>query len=135
MMEKLYELMINASKSSIPILCNATKDTSLLNIKSLAKEKVVELYDDSGKRIILGEADELIYEDGAMVQYEDFDDDSGIDMLKLQLKIIDLAKLVEKRIQALEYLEQSRSNKRLQGAEEEKGLEELRKIVRPDFEK
>ena len=50
MASSLYDIMLKAKKENRKIMCNATKDTSLKNIKRMMAEGIAEIYDESGKQ-------------------------------------------------------------------------------------
>ena len=57
--DTLYEILIRAGKEKKEIYCNATKDTSLLNIKRMLKKGIIKLKDEEGKVIIIPEVEKL----------------------------------------------------------------------------
>ena len=132
MVSTLYDIMIKGAKDNRKIVCNATKDTSLVNIKRMIKRGLAEIYDKNGEKIVLNQNNELVYETGKSVQYQDFDGDSGIEMLDLEIRP-DVEKMLEEKIKIERTLNFARRERRLIAKEKEEGIDELRRTMRDDL--
>ena len=86
MADKLYEILIEAKKEGKTIICNATEDTSLINIKQLVEKGLAEIYDLEGQKIVLKDGKRLEYETGEDVNFRDFGYSTGIEMLDIEIR-------------------------------------------------
>ena len=129
MADKLYEILIEAKTEGKTIICNATEDTSLINIKDLIVKGLAEIYDIEGRKIVLKEGKKLEYETGGEVNYRNFDDGTGINILDIEIRP-NIEKIKEERIKVQDILEKARKLERMRGKEKEKDIEELRKQIR-----
>lgn len=129
MADKLYEILIDAKTEGKTIICNATEDTSLKNIKKIVKKGLAEIYDLKGRKIVLKDGIRLEYETGGEVNYRDFDEGTGINILDIEIRP-NMEKMKEERIKVQDMLEKARHLERMRGKEKEKDIEELRKQIR-----
>ena len=129
----LYKVIIQAKNENRRILCNATKDTSLINIKRMVEERLAKIYDENGRGIILNKENEFVYETGEKVKYRDFKEGVNIGMLDLEIRP-DVDKMTEKMVETEDFLEKTRRNKRMQGRKKEEGIDEMRRMLRDDLE-
>lgn len=129
MADKLYEILIEAKTEGKTIICNATEDTSLKNIKKIVKKGLAEIYDLKGRKIVLKDGIRLEYETGGEVNYRDFDEATGINILDIEIRP-NMEKMKEERIKVQDILEKARKLERMRGKEKEKDIEELRKQIR-----
>lgn len=129
MADKLYEILINAKTEGKTIICNATEDTSLINIIDLLAKGLAEIYDLEGRKIVLKDKKKLEYETGGEVNYRDFGCRTGINILDIEIRP-NMEKMKEERIKVQDILEKAKRLVRMRGKEKEKDIEELRKQVR-----
>ena len=132
---ELYGLLINAAENNKDIYCNATADTSLVNIKRLMQKGLIKLQSDDGRNIILQGEDKkvkkLAYEDGTDVELRAWDPDSDSEIKMLDLKIIpDLEKMKVAKLESEEFLKKVQTLVTMKGKEKEEGLDELRDAIR-----
>ncbi len=134
MTDYLYGLLITSAKEGKRITCNATKDTSLINIKNMIKKGLIEAYDEEGRQIFLSDDRQLQYEDGSEVEYRAFEgsDDESIKMLDLEIRP-NLEKMIAERKKIQDLLERIKQRKRMVGTKKEEGLDELRRTLRDDI--
>lgn len=129
MADKLYEILIEAKLERKTIICNATEDTSLVNIKKLVEKGLAEIYDLEGQKIVLKDGKTLKYENGNEVDYRKFGYNSGINMLDIEIRP-NIEKIKEERKKIQDMVEKARQLERMQGREKEKNIEELRGTVK-----
>lgn len=144
MADAVYRLMIRSAKNGIQIVCNATKDTSLINIKNMLRKGIAEIYDLDGRKIIISNNGQLIYENGDEVSYRNFeeqdydgeaiqnDDKKSIQMLDIEIRP-NLERMIEEKNKTENYLQLNRKSKRLKGMKKEKGIDEARRAMRDDL--
>ena len=136
MANEVYSLMIKNAKEGIKIVCNATKDTSLINIKNMIKKGIADVCDKNGKKIIISSSGELTYENGDEVSYREFEskvkDDESIKMLDLEIKP-NIDKMLEEKIKLESYLQMARKMARMKSTEKEKGIDDMRRAIRDDL--
>ena len=128
--DTLYKLLIEVGEKGEMLHCDATRDTSLINIKRMVKKGLVKIYDDEEEEIIYDKQKGLIYaENGEEIQYNYFSNNEDIEMFGVYIKPqVEAIKEEEKKIQEL--LNRVKEAERLRGREKEKGLDELRKTMR-----
>ena len=128
--EVLYNLLIKAGKEGKGIYCDATKDTSLINIKRMLKKGLVRTYSNDGREIIYDKEKGLVYKDNEeVVDYNYYSDSEEIEMLSMQIEP-EIEKLEQEEKHVAELLKRLKEIERLKGKEKEEGLEELRKQIR-----
>lgn len=136
MANEVYSLMIKKAKEQTKIVCNATKDTSLINIKNMIKKGIAEVCDSEGKKIVISDNGELIYEDGNEISYRDFESGSygreAIQMLDLEIKP-NIERMIEEKIKLESYLGLARRMQRMKPIEKEKGIDDMRRAIRDDL--
>lgn len=137
MANEVYSLMIKKAKEETKIVCNATKDTSLINIKNMIKKGIAEVCDSEGKKIVISDNGELIYEDGNEISYRNFEsgsyDRDAIQMLDLEIKP-NIERMIEEKIKLESYLGLARRMQRMKPTEKEKGIDEKRRAIRDDLQ-
>ena len=128
--DTLYKLLIEVGEKGEMLHCDATRDTSLINIKRMLKKGLVKIYDDEEEEIIYDKQKGLIYaENGEEIQYNYFSNNEDIEMFGVYIEPqVEAIKEEEKKIQEL--LNRVKEAERLRGREKEKGLDELRKTMR-----
>ena len=129
MADKLYEILIEAKKEGKTIICNATEDTSLINIKQLVEKGLAEIYDLEGQKIVLKDGKRLEYETGEDVNFRDFGYSTGIEMLDIEIRP-NMKKIKEERKKIEDILEKARRLERMRGKKKEEEIEELRKKIK-----
>ena len=128
--DTLYKLLIEAGEKGKSIHCDATKDTSLINIQRMLRKGLVKVYDNNDDEIVYDKNEGLVYkESGEKVEYRDFGYSEEIQMLGVYIQPeIEAIKQEEKKIEEL--LDRVKQSEILKGQEKEEGLEELRKTIR-----
>ena len=126
----LYELLIGEGEKGKNIHCDATKDTSLINIKRMLKKGLVKIYDDEEEEIIYDKQKGLVYaKNGKEVQWHYFSNRKDIEMFGVYIEPqLEAIKEEAKKIQEL--LNRVKETEKLKGQKKEKGLDELRKKIR-----
>ena len=132
MADYVYALMIKKAKEGTKIVCNATKDTSLINIKNMVKKGLIEIRNMNGKKIVLSESGDYTYEDGNEVQYRDFSNGKGSEKIQmLDIEIIpNLDKMIEEKAKIDDLLQKARKVRRMKATEKEKDIDERRESIR-----
>ena len=129
---ELYSLLIDASKQDKKIYCNATSDTSLVNIKRALRKGLIQLKAMDGQDISYDKTKGLIYtESGERVETKNWNQDEKIQMLDLQI-IPNQEKLIEEKKKFQELLNRAQDMVRMKGTEKEKGLDEMRRQIREE---
>ena len=130
---ELYGLIIDAAENNKEIYCNATTDTSLVNIKRLMQKGLIKVKSENGRNIILqgenGKIKKLVYEDGTDVELRNWNSDSDIKMLYMQI-IPDVEKMKVAKVESEEFLKRVQTLVTMKGKEKEEGLDELRDKIR-----
>ena len=127
---ELYALLIEASKQGKKIYCNATSDTSLVNITRSLRKGLIEIKTMEGQDIKYVKGKGLVYaENEELVETREWDEDGEIQMLDLEI-IPNREKLIEAKKKVQELLQRTQDMARMSGAEKEQGLDELRKNIR-----
>lgn len=131
--DTLYGLLINAGKDGKTIYCNATKDTSLINIKRILSKGLVKTFNQDGKEIIYDVQKGLVYaNDGTEVEYRDFSSEGNIQMLDLIIEP-NVEKLIQEKEKISMLLEKTKELISMRGKEKEEGLDKLRRTIREDL--
>ncbi len=128
--DTLYKLLIEAGEKGEMIHCDATRDTSLINIKRMLRKGLVKIYDDDENEISYDKEKGLIYADNKEeIQYDYFSNNEDIEMFGVYIEPqVEAIKEEEKKIQEL--LNRVKETEKLRGKEKEEGLDELRKTMR-----
>ena len=130
--DEMYNLLIQAGKDDKKIICNATADTSLVNITRLAQKGCVSLKNMDGEEIEYKEGKGLIYsDDEEKVETRNWDEDGNIQMLDLEI-IPNMPELTQEKKKIEEFLRKTQEAIKMQGREKEIGLDELRKQIRTE---
>ena len=128
--EILYNLLIKAGKEGKPIYCDATKDTSLINIKRMLKKGLVRIYSNNGTEIIYDKEKGLIYKNNKeKVNYYYYSDAEEAELISLRIEP-KVEKLEKEEKNVSELLKKLKEIERLKGKEKEEDLEEMRKQMR-----
>ena len=133
--EALYDILIKAGRDGKDVICNATRDTSLVNIKRMLRKGLIKTaHDFEGNEIIWDSQNGLIYaETGQQVNYRQHDEDGEIQLLDLVLEP-NVEALIQENEKTQELLERIREMLIMKGKEKEEGLDELRRTIRADLE-
>ena len=126
----LYELLIEEGEKGKNIHCDATKDTSLINIKRMLKKGLVKVYDDHKDEIIYDQQKGLVYaKNGKEIQCHYFSNRKDIEMFGVYIEPqVEAMKEEQKKVKEL--LDRVKEAEKLRGQEKEEGLDELRKKIR-----
>ena len=127
---ELYQILLDASQNRKRIYCNATADTSLVNIKRMLAKELVSIK-DFHERDILYQNGQLVYVNETPVEMRDWSYDSNIEMLDLEI-IPNQEKIREEKVKIEKWLKKVRETVQMQGIEKEKGLDELRNQIRKE---
>ena len=133
MANSVYDVLIKNAKLNKKIVCNATKDTSLVNIKNMIRKGLADIFDEKGNKIVISKDKKLVYENGNEVSYRPFDEyeDDTIEMLDLEIKP-NIEKMIEEKIKVEKYLQLARKEKRMKGVTKEKNIDNMRRELRDD---
>ena len=138
MADAVYKLMIQNAKDGVKTICNATKDTSLINIKNMIRKGIAEVYDFDGNKIVISNDGQLVYENGEKIIYRNFkqqnDGEEPIQMLDIEIRA-NVERMIEEKIKTEKYLQLARKAKRMKGVEKEVVIDEARRKIREDLEK
>ena len=128
--DTLYKLLIKAGEKGEMLHCDATRDTSLINIKRMLRKGLVKIYDDDENEISYDKEKGLTYaKSGEKIQYEYFSNEENIEMFGVYIEPqVEAIKEEEKKIQEL--LNRVKETEKLRGRKKEEGLDELRKTMR-----
>ena len=130
--DEMYNLLIKAGQDNKHITCNATVDTSLVNLIRMAKKGCISLRTIDGEEIEYEEGKGLIYsDDEEKVETRSWDEDGNIQMLDLEI-IPNVPELIQEKKKIDEFLRKSQELAKMQGREKEVGLDELRKQIREE---
>ena len=127
---ELYQILLDASQNGKRIYCNATADTSLVNIKRMLAKELVSIK-DFHERDILYQNGQLVYVNETPVEMRDWSYDSNIEMLDLEI-IPNQEKIREEKVKIEKWLKKVRETVQMQGIEKEKGLDKLRNQIRKE---
>ena len=129
---EMYNLLIQAGKNEKKIICNATADTSLVNITRMVQKGCISLKTLGGEEIEYKEGKGLIYSNTEEeVTTRDWDDKGNIQMLDLEI-IPNMPELIQEKKKIEEFLRRVQELTKMQGREKEIGLDELRKQIRTE---
>lgn len=129
---EIYNLLIQAGQDDKQIICNATADTSLVNITRMAQKGCISLKTVDGEKIEYKKGKGLIYShSGKEVVMRSWDDDDEIQMLDLEI-IPNMPELIQEKKKIEEFLRRVQELTKMQGREKEIGLDELRKQIRTE---
>lgn len=130
----LYELLIKAGKEKKEVTCNATKDTSLINIKRMLEKGLIKVKDEDGNEIIVSKDKKLVNaRTGKEVEYRKYSEDGQIEMLDLKIEP-DVEKLNKEIPKVEDFLEKARQKERMKGKEKNKEIDNLRREIRNDLD-
>ena len=130
--DEMYNLLIQAGKDDKKIICNATADTSLVNITRLAQKGCISFKNMDGEEIEYKEGKGLIYsDDEEKVETRNWDEDGNIQMLDLEI-IPNMPELIQEKKKIDEFLRKTQDVIKMHGKEKEVGLDELRKQIRKE---
>ena len=125
-------MLIQAGQDDKQIICNATADTSLVNITRMVQKGCISLKTLGGEEIEYKEGKGLIYSNTEEeVTTRDWDDKGNIQMLDLEI-IPNMPELIQEKKKVEEFLRRVKSLTKMQGREKEIGLDELRKQIRTE---
>jgi hypothetical protein len=126
---EMYKLLLDIGNVGNKIYCNATSDTSLINIKSMLKKGTISLKDMNGQSLKL-EGKDIVYKDSKeKVKTRSFGEDEEIQMMDLEI-VPNLEKLKEEQLKIEELLGKIRENIKMKGTEKEEGLDNMRNKFR-----
>ena len=126
---EIYKLLLEASQNNQKIYCNATEDTSLINIKKMLQKGLISVKDEDGRQLEYSK-EGLVYEKtNEVMEGEKWDNGSEIKMFDLEI--------IPHKKEIKEALNQSRKwfekVKQVKAKEKEKGLDELRNKMRKEW--
>ena len=126
----LYKILIEAGENGQYVHCDATKDTSLINITRMLKKGLIKIYDDDENEIIYDKEKGLVYaDDGEEIEYEDFLGEEDIEMLGVNMNPnVEPIKKEREKIQKL--LDKVRAAEIYRGQKKGKGIDELKNTIR-----
>jgi hypothetical protein len=126
---EMYKLLLEVGNEGKKIYCNATSDTSLINLKSMLKKGTISLKDMNGYNLKL-EGKDIVYEDfRKKVKTRSFGEDEEIQMMDLEI-VPNLEKLKEEQLKIEALLAKVKDKARLEGTEKEEGLDNMRNEIR-----
>ncbi|MCI8310426.1 MAG: leucine-rich repeat domain-containing protein [Clostridia bacterium] len=130
---EIYKLLLEASEKDKQIFCNATEDTSLVNIKKMLKKGLIEVKDESGRKLEYSKSGLIYSETKKEMKGRNFSYDSEIKMFDLE--IIPNEERLREALEKLEkFLEQLQGKQKMEGRKKEEGLDELRDGVRKEWQ-
>lgn len=130
----LYELLIKAGNEKKKVTCNATKDTSLINIKRMLEKGLIKVKDENGNEIIVSKDKKLVNaKTGKEVEYRKYSDGGQIEMLDLTIEP-DVERLNQEIPRVDDFLEKARQKERMKGKEKNKEIDSLRREIRKDLD-
>ena len=126
----LYKILIEAGENGQYVHCDATKDTSLINITRMLEKGLIKIYDDDENEIIYDKEKGLVYaDDGEEIEYEDFLGEEDIEMLGVNMNPnVEPIKKEREKIQKL--LDKVRAAEIYRGQKKGKGIDELKNTIR-----
>ena len=124
-----YKVMLEAAEAGKRVYCNATSDTSLLNIKSMLRNGTISVKDMNGRKLKLNGKDIVYEETEEEVETRGFEDDEDIEMMDLEI-VPNIEKLKQLQMKIEESLAKVRENFIMKGTKKEEGLDEMRKEIR-----
>lgn len=130
---EMYGILLEAMEKEEQIYCDATADTSLVNLKNMLKKGLIQLKDLEGRDICYQDK-ELVYGDTEeMVECRDWGYDSDISMLRLEI-IPDAEKIKVEKEKSEKWLKKVQETARMEGVEKEEGLDEMRNQIRKEWQ-
>ena len=127
---EMYDLLIHAGEEEKGVICNATADTSLMNIIRMAQKGLVDVMTLDGEKVKYEDGKGLVYlENNQKVENRDWDEDGNIQMLDLKI-IPNVPQLVKEKKKIEGLLRKTQEFVKMQGRKKEKGLDELRRQIR-----
>lgn len=129
---EMYNLLIQAGEDDKKIICNATADTSLVNITRMAQKGCISLKNMDGEEIEYKEGKGLVYSDNEeVVETRSWDEDGEIQMLDLEI-IPNMPELIQENRKIEKFLRKTQDVIKMHGKEKEVGLDELRRQIRKE---
>ena len=129
---EIYKLLLEASQNNQKIYCNATEDTSLINIKKMLQKGLISVKDEEGRQLEYSK-DGLVYEEtNEVMEGDNWNNSSEIKMFDLEI-IPHKGEIKEALNQSLKWLEKVKQVKQMKGKEKETGLDELRNKMREEL--
>ena len=126
---EIYKVMLETREKGQRLYCNATSDTSLVNIKSMMKSGVISVKDINGRKLKLNGKD-IVYESTEeAVETRGFEEDENIQMMDLEI-VINIEKLKQEQEKMEKLLAKAKDRFIMKGAKKEEGLDEMRKEIR-----
>ena len=126
---EIYEIFLQSAGQGKRIYCNATADTSLINIQRLLKQECIEVKTMNGQAIKYEQGKGLVYEDGTQVKNSKWSEDSEIQMLDLEI-IPKVQELQESKKKIEKLLGRIQELSIMSGTAKEEELDELRNEIR-----
>ena len=129
---EMYNLLIQAGEDDKKIICNATVDTSLVNITRMAQKGCISLKNMDGEEIEYKEGKGLVYsDDGKAVETRRWSNNGNMQMLDLEI-IPNMPELIQEKNRIEEFLRKTQDVIEMHGKEKEVGLDELRRQIRKE---
>lgn len=126
---EIYKVMLEAGENGKRLYCNATSDTSLVNIKSMMKNGLILVKDMNGQELKLNGKD-IVYEStGKKAETRGFEEDDSIQMIDLEI-VVNTEELKKEQERIEKILAKARDRFVMKGAKKEEELDELRKEMR-----
>ena len=130
---EIYRLLIDASQNDKRIYCNATEDTSLINIKQMLKKSLIDVKDENGRNLKYSE-NGLVYEESdEVMEGREWSEDSEIRMFDLEI-VPHQEQIQESLEQAEKFLARVKENIQMAGKTKEPGLDEMRNQIREEWQ-
>ena len=126
---EVYGILLKAAEEGKSIYCNATADTSLVNIQRMLKQGCIEVKTMDGRTVKYESGKGLVYKDGSPVEKRNWDENSDIQMVDLEI-IPKVKELQEVKKKAERLLERAQELLRMSGTVKEEDLDELRNQIR-----
>jgi hypothetical protein len=126
---EMYKVLLEAGNKRKKIYCNATSDTSLINIKSALRKGTISLKDIDGKSLKLKGKD-IVYDNSKeKVKTRGFGEDEKIQMMDLEI-VPNIEKLKEEQLKIKEILDKVKDDIVMKGAKKEDNLDFMRYEIR-----
>jgi len=130
---EIYKLLLEASKNDKTIYCNATEDTSLINIKKMLEKGLIDVKDGYGRNLEYSENGLLYEETNELMEGRRWGYDSVIQMF--DLKIIPHEEEIKEALrQSEKWLAKVQDSNQMKGTAKEEGLDELRDGFRVEWQ-
>lgn len=127
---EMYKLLIETKEKKKKLICNATSDTSLVNIKRMMEKGAIDVKTLEGENVVYKKREGLVYEEsGKKVESQDWLNDRRIKMFDLEI-IPNLNVLKKEYKKVEEFLDRTQDTIKMKGAEKEEGIDELRQKMR-----